>query len=235
MMTRIGKTSSKSRRAAGCVTGPAADPITWSACCLLVALHDHARRRRRTIIMNRSKPLRYVSKSNTPGSHRRRAPGARVRSSPAAPCCGPAQARARCMHTGLVDRFLERRRQAPDIISLDRGNCRKWGFKSGTRIGRVGLGRLGRGLCVGREHGVDSKAERSFGRKTRAGRSGRTAPVAGIGPDVARSSPGPCGPCIVGGLVSSSLVGWNGSLNSLGHSGIQHPCCDATGSGDETS
>jgi hypothetical protein len=110
MMTRIGKTSSKSRRAAGCVTGPAADPITWSACCLLVALHDHARRRRRTI-MNRSKPLRYVSKSNTPGSHRRRAPGARVRSSPAAPCCGPAQARARCMHTGLVDRFLERRRR----------------------------------------------------------------------------------------------------------------------------
>jgi len=74
MMKRIGKTSSKSRRAAGCVTGPAADPITWSACCLLVALHDHARRRRRT--MNRSKPLRYVS--NTPGSHRRRAPRARV-------------------------------------------------------------------------------------------------------------------------------------------------------------
>jgi len=102
------------------VTGPAADPITWSACCLLVALHDHARRRRRT--MNRSKPLRYVS--NTPGSHRRRAPrararagrcwrevGGRVRSSPAAPCCVPAQARARCMHTGLVDRVLERWRR----------------------------------------------------------------------------------------------------------------------------
>ena len=37
--------------------------------------------------------------------------GGRVRSSPAAPCCGPAQERARCMHTGLVDRFLERRRR----------------------------------------------------------------------------------------------------------------------------
>lgn len=117
---------------------------------------------------NRSKPLRalrvqHAGEPQTQGVGRGR------------------RARGACIRYGAGS-FLERRRRAPDIISLD------WtgGIVGGkwVRKRHVNRPRWTPSPGTERKHGVDSKAERKGARS--AGRSGRTG--ARVGPGVARSS-----------------------------------------------